>query len=496
MRRRSRRLASSPKIHRKPQAGDAPRPQGRGASGARGTFSPQRLADRLAALVPKYPDVSLCVAFSGGVDSSVLLAALAGLRAVGPGGPRGTARPSGDVRPRLRAVHVNHGIHPNAGKWVSHCRGFARRLGVTITVLTTKVVRSKGVSLEAAAREARYSLLAEHLERDEVLLTGHHEDDQLETVLLQLFRGSGLAGLAAMPELTRFATGQLARPLLPWSREQLAAWAQSKDLSWIEDDTNEDQSLDRNYLRGTVLPLVRNRWSGVGSAVARSARHAADGQKLLDEIARRDVARAADGASLNVGALRSLTSDRRRNALRFWIARSGHKLPDTRRLEEISGALLDARPDAKPHASWGEVSAHRDGGLLTLRPRARRATPALGETVWDWREAPRCILPSGQGTLEVIPDSSGPVDLALLPSPLTVRSRRGGERLRLHRGGPSRTLKNLLQEAHVPVTERAALPLLFAGAQLIAAADRWIDASVQVTPGPRRRGRILWRRPK
>ena len=425
------------------------------------------------------------MAFSGGVDSSVLLAALAGLRGSGLGAKRGL---------RVRAIHVNHGIHPNAGKWASHCRAFARRLGVPIKVLTTKVVRSKGISLEAAAREARYGLLVKHLESEEILVTGHHEDDQLETVLLQLFRGSGLAGLAAMPDLAQFARGQLARPLLPWSREQLVAWARAKDLTWIEDDTNEDQSLDRNYLRRTVLPLIRNRWSGVASSVARSARHAAEGQKLLDEIARKDVARAADGASLNVGALRALAPDRRRNALRFWIARAGHKLPDTRRLEEISGALLDARPDSKPQVSWGQVSAQRDGALLMLRPRA--AGSGASEVLWDWRNAPESTLHWGEGTLELRPDSNGPLDFELLPSPLTVRRRRGGERLRLRRGGPSRTLKNLLQEAHVPVTERAVLPLLFAGEQLLIAADLWISAAMQAAPGTTGRGRLVWRRLK
>ncbi len=434
--------------------------------------------------------MSLCVALSGGVDSSVLLAALADLRGAGRGARRGL---------RVRAIHVNHGIHPNAGQWAAHCRAFARRLGVPLTVLTTKVVRTKGVSLEAAARDARYGLLEQHLEPGEILLTGHHEDDQLETVLLQLFRGSGLAGLAAMPELTHFARGRLARPLLSWSREQLVAWAQTKELTWIEDDSNEDQSLDRNYLRRTVLRLIRSRWPGVGSSVARSARHAAEGQKLLDEIARKDVARAADGASLNVGALRALPPDRRRNALRFWIARSGHKLPDTRRLEQISGALLDARPDAKPQVSWGEVSAHREGGLLTLRPRPAPAGGgvgvARGEALWDWRAQRRWSLTASQGALELHADAKGPIDLDALPSPLTVRTRRGGERLRLQSGGPSRTLKNLLQEAHVPVTERAVLPLLFASEQLLVAGDLWISAAVQVGPGTKRRGRVRWLRP-
>jgi tRNA(Ile)-lysidine synthetase-like protein len=267
---------------------------------------------------------------------------------------------------RVRAVHVNHGIHPNAAKWAVHCRALGRRFGVPVRVLTTHVTRTPGVSLEAAARDARYALLADELEAGECLLTGHHEDDQLETVLLQLFRGAGLAGLAAMPAIAPFAGGSLARPLLSRSRVELEEWARSQALSWIDDDTNSDESLDRNYLRRQVLPLIHERWKGVGSAVSRSARHAAEGQRLLDALGRADVERASSGAALFVPALRALQPDRRRNALRFWIMQSGARVPDTSRLEEIAGPLIDARPDANPSVTWGNVTASRHADLLTI----------------------------------------------------------------------------------------------------------------------------------
>src|SRR5262249_52306409 len=153
------------------------------------------------------------------------------------------------------------------------------------------------------------------------------------------------AGLAAMPELASFAPGWHVRPLLPCSRAELLEWLQGAACSWIEDDTNTDETLDRNYLRRQVLPLVRARWRGVGTAVARSARHAAEAQRLLDMVARGDVERASCGADLFVSGLRALPLERRRNALRFWIARSGARLPDTSRLEELAGPVIDARPD-------------------------------------------------------------------------------------------------------------------------------------------------------
>src|SRR6185312_971686 len=299
----------------------------------RNRFGPDWLRERLSHLLPGYPDTRLCVALSGGIDSTALLAALAEAR---PAGRRGGTR---DVR--LRALHVNHGLHPNATRWSAHCRKLARRLGVPLSVIPVSVPRERGASLEEAARAARYRCFAQQLQRGEALLTAHTQDDQLETVLLQLLRGSGLPGLAAMPPVAPLGPGTLVRPLLARSRVELEAWAREHDLAWIEDDTNLDERFDRNYLRRRVLPAVRARWPGAGAAVARSARHAAEAQRLLTVLAQADLERARDGAALSVKALRSLPPDRRRNLLRWWIAASGRPAPDTRRLEEIAGPLID-----------------------------------------------------------------------------------------------------------------------------------------------------------
>ena len=238
-----------------------------------GTFGPEWVASELARLVPAFPDVSLCVALSGGVDSTALLAALAAKR------PRSL---------QLRALHVDHGLRPASKQWAAHCRKLARNLHVPLKVLATKVERFRGVSLEAAARDARYGLLTAALHPREILLTAHHSDDQLETVLLQLLRGSGLPGISAMPALAPFADGFLARPLLSRSRAELETWVREQGLTWVEDDTNVDESLDRNYLRLRILPLIRDRWPGAATAVARSARHAAEAQSLLDGLALAD----------------------------------------------------------------------------------------------------------------------------------------------------------------------------------------------------------------
>ncbi len=308
-----------------------------------------------------------------------------------------------------------------------------------------------------------------------------------------------------MPALAPFADGFLARPLLSRSRAELETWVREQGLTWVEDDTNVDESLDRNYLRLRVLPLIRDRWPGSATAVSRSARHAAEAQSLLDTLARADVDRASYGESLSIKTLRALPPARRRNALRFWIARSGYRTPDTRRLEELAGPLLDARPDANPFVTWGEgeegVRAQRYADLLSLQPMPREsaARPASTPTdlMWSWHDSPTYELPHNLGTLELEPDPRGPVDLDSLPHPLSIRWRRGGERLSPRPGGPRRALKNLLQEAHVPVTDRPQLPLLFStisGGKLLAVADLLFDETVQATPVSRRRARLRWKK--
>ena len=456
-------------------------------AGRGGSFGPQWLRERLARLLPEFPDVSLCVAFSGGIDSTALLAALAQLSADAP---------------RVRAVHIDHGLHPNAKRWSSHCRKLARRLGVGLKVSSVSVPRERGTSLEEAARTARYRCLAGQLRAGEVLLTAHTQDDQLETVLLQLFRGCGLPGLAAMAAVAPLGAAKMARPLLGCSRAQLESWVRARELPWVEDDTNLDERFDRNYLRRRVLPAVRQRWPGVAAAVARSARHAAEAQGLLTSLAQADLERASDGAALSVKVLRALPPPRRRNLLRLWIARGGRLVPDARRLEEIAGPLIEARPDAHPRVEWAREGAPglrcivtRQSDLLSLAddgPVLDSGAQAA-QVAWDWRASSCCRLPDG-GALELARDRHGPVDLDALPPQLAVTWRRGGERLRVRRGGPRRALKSLLQEAQVPPAQRARLPLVLADGALIAAADLWLDESVRALAQAPHRGRFVWRK--
>ena len=419
----------------------------------------------------------MCVAFSGGDDSTALLTLLAELPA---------------VRARLRAVHIDHGLHPESRSWARACRARCRLLQVPFATRRLRLARAKGQSLEALARGARYAALAALLRPGEVLLTAHHLEDQLETVLLQLLRGAGLPGLAAMPAVAPLGTGVLVRPLLGISRAQLQAVIQARGLRGLEDPSNADQSFDRNYLRRQVLPALLSRWPGAARTVARSARHIGAALELLDLLACADVARAADGPSLSAAALRALPLPRRRNALRFWISQSGRMAPDALRLEEIAVTLLAARVGANPVVSWGRNTVQRHAGLLTLD--AVRPAAAGYELSWHPHRTPRLALPAG-GRLELVPAALGLIDATALPLQVTVRTRRGGERLRPRRGGPSRSLKSLLQNEGISLIERQTVPLLFAGEELVAVGDLWVDARWQPGAQTARRMRLIWHRP-
>jgi tRNA(Ile)-lysidine synthase len=443
---------------------------------------PQTVDTWLAARLPEYPAVRLCVALSGGVDSAALLAALARAR---------DARPRA-ARPTLRAIHVDHHLHPASGEWSRHCRALARRWRVPLETVHARVPRGAGRSLEADARDARYGLLRAALHENEVLLTAHHADDQLETVLLQLLRGAGVRGLAAMPQIARFGPGVIARPLLSVSRAALVAWAREQGIEWIDDVTNADERFDRNFLRQRIVPMIRERWPAAADAVGRSARHAAEAQRLLDAVARADIERAADGAALSAQALRALDPDRRSNALRYWIARESIALPDSRRLREIAGPLLAARADANPVVAWGDAEVRRHGDRLTLA-RGRSVAPRDAR-VWDWKSQRAHVLPDGLGTLSLAADPHGPIDLDRAPDSVTVRWRAGGEYLRPEQGGPRRSLKSLLQSARLAPGEREGLPLIVDGERLLIAGDRWIDVSIQALSDSRARSRLVWQR--
>lgn len=299
----------------------------------------------------------LCVAFSGGVDSVALLHAARDLAAHQPG-------------LTLRAVHVDHGLQPAAPSWAAHCEEHCRRLAVPLEVVELRLEVGKGESVEAEARAERYAALAARLAPGECLLTAHHADDQLETVLLQLFRGAGVAGLAAMPESAPLGPGLHLRPWLDVARDELVAWATAAGLSWIEDPMNAESRYDRAFLRQSVLPAIRSRWPSVARTVGRSARHLGEAKRLLEALAEADgVALVDETGRLEIAGLIRLPRERQVNVLRWWITGQGLGTPSTARLESILRDVVPARPDAHPVVTWSTGEVRRWRGKLQAERR-------------------------------------------------------------------------------------------------------------------------------
>jgi tRNA(Ile)-lysidine synthase len=431
------------------------------------TFTSAWLGRRLRKLAGPLRGARLCVAFSGGADSTALLAALAALRA--------------RAHFQLRALHVNHHLQPGAAGFARAARGCARRLGVPCQVLDAPVRVPRGESPEAAARAVRYAALGTRLHAGEWLLLAQHQDDQVETLLLQLLRGAGVAGLAAMPE----RAGRVLRPLLPVTRAQLLAYLRRRRLRWSEDPSNADERYGRNFLRLRVLPALRERWPACGTTICRSAALAAEAQQLLAARADAALLDAVDGAALRVSALRGLGAADRRNALRRWLELRGLPMPDQRRLQELAGPLLRSRHDAQPFIHWPGALVRRHGDLLHAAGAAPLAAAAAGgapaSASWPWLR-------------ELLPDAHGELLRSALPVSVRVDFRGADGRVAGRPGG--RRLKRLLQQQRMPPWQRRAVPLVYAGRRLLAVGDRWQAGALRAGPGvaPAARCRLVWRR--
>lgn len=415
------------------------------------------------------PGATLKVAFSGGCDSHVLLYALTQLR--------------GPFALRLSAIHVDHGLHPMSRDWVERCREVCAQLQVDFTAERVEVrTAARSGGLEAAARRARYEVLAKCLGGGEILLTAHHQDDQAETVLQQLLRGGGPAGLAAMPAVAPFAGGWHARPLLGFRRARLVEYATREGLAWIEDSSNLDTRLARNFLRHRVLPLLEQRWPAATRCLVRSAGHAAEAAEALDGLARSDLrlCLGTDGA-VAVRTLRRLEIARQRSALRYWIRGVLGAPPQAQELDEILRQLAtDTRTrHAAITLAHGEVRRYRDRlWLLGTRGKAVAATPLS----WDF--ATPLPLPATDGQLRAVRTIGAGLSCARLAGrSVEVRFRAGGERVRRQGSGVHQSLKKLLQESGVPPWQRAWLPLVYADGVLAAIGEHWVATEFAAHPG-------------
>jgi len=427
------------------------------------------LPGRVAAvLAPEiFPGAHLALGLSGGLDSVALLSILLELA------------PS--LKFSLRAVHVNHGISPNAARWAEFCTGLCARLRIPLQLETVDIVPYRHLGLEGAARRSRYEAFA-RVDADFVVLA-QHCDDQAETLLLRLLRGAGLRGLAAMSPLRSISgtRARLLRPLLAVSRAEIETLARLRGLEWVEDESNADTIRRRNFLRHDVFPLLERQFPGARTTIARAAAHLAEARELLDEMARTDFERGAGAEGVDVADLQGLGEARAKNLLRYWCETKNIPPLSAARTGELLRQLKESRADARIGVAVPGWTFLRYRGKLYLR----RASETVGRNlceVWDGGNALPML--SLGGVLKFKPEEGRGLSLARLRAGhVTVRLRQGGERLRLDTNRPRRTLKNLFQERGIPPWRRDCLPLIFCGDELVSVPGIGDACEFRAAPG-------------
>ncbi len=377
------------------------------------------------------------------------------------------------LQARLRALHVDHGLQAESARWARACRDLAAAQGIAFDDLRVAVPQVAGQSPEAAARDTRYAALADRLEPGEVLLTAHHADDQLETILLQWLRGGGLRSIAGMAPIGRFgATAWQARPLLEFTRDELASWAAQQGLRWHDDPSNLDRRFDRNYLRLEVLPALRQRWPAVAATAGRVADFARDALAAEAACVAEDLPRVLAGTALELDALLTLPEPRQRALLRAWLAGLGLPPASARTLAALRRDVVIAAADRVPETRWPGAVVRRYRGRLhaeaatNVEPNEGRWSTVRGDTyVW-----------SSGSWMALLPDVGVGFSRERLPAHLDVRKRTGGEAFLPAGGAHHRPLRKWLQERDVLPWRRPTLPLLFAADRLIAVADLGVAA--------------------
>ena len=434
------------------------------------TFSPAFLASRFKELEEEAGKPQrYVIAFSGGLDSTVLAHALANLRH--------HDNHYADVP--VLAVHVDHGLQTESADWSVRCRDTAAAFEIDFRSLLVNVQMESGKGPEASARDARYSALHAELRNGDWLLSAHHREDQAETLLLNLIRGSGPAGVAGIGSLRRFGPGWLVRPLLNVDRADIQQYALDENLTWVDDPSNTDRRFDRNFLRHEVLPRLKSRWPDIAARLQRSAGHAGEAVQLLVELAEIDVEALGGGtARLPIDALSALSAPRQRNVIRYAIRDCGLSTPTALQLERIMKEVIPARVDAQPLVTWPGASVRRYRNGLYLLPQNLADQVESREL-----EGTELELGTGLGVLRFESGADIGISKALLDGGLTIKHRVGGERFSPYGQTYTRELKKLLQEEGVVPWMRDRLPLIYSGDRLLAVGDLWLAADAVTKPG-------------
>lgn len=412
-------------------------------------ISPELLESKLAQLTASS---QFCLALSGGLDSMVLLDLLTQLRQQKP-------------HFSVRAIHIHHGINKNADFWANVCKQICDEKQVPLIIQPLFLTPTKKRSLEELARCERYRHLKQLIQPNEVLLTAHHQDDQAETLLLQLLRGAGPKGLAAMPSVAIFGHGLLVRPLLAFNRDSLQKYAHAAQLRWLDDDSNQDRRFDRNFIRHEVLPIIKKRWPAANESLARSAKHCAQAHTFIENEIETHFNHVfnKDSKSLHIQRLKHYSLSVQAYLIRYWLQFLGFPLPSTKKLTILQTDIVGCKKDAQPLLCWKEVEIRRfNDHIYAMSPLALHDPKAV--IPWDFNSDLQ--LPANIGT--ITRDSLTALGLPPTLDQITVRFRQGGERCRLPGRLHSCSLKKLFHTWQIPPWLRDRIPLLYSQDKLVA----------------------------
>lgn len=449
----------------------------------------------IKSLSDKFPCHTFIVAFSGGVDSQALLHLIADVKA------------NCDISNDLLACHVNHGLSENSNDWQVFAQQQCDNLGITFKAVSVEVENKQRTSWEAQARDARYDALLSLAAKFEnaIILTGHHNDDQIETFLLAMKRGAGIKGLSSIAEISSRQGVIIARPLLTFSRAEIEQYAQEQELKWIEDESNSDTTFDRNFLRHDVVPILKARWPAIGKTIGRSAQHCSESQLLLDELAAEDLSKCLKNKGmLDVSALLNLSRPRFNNLIRYYLELRDMLMPSAKQLEQLYSQLT-AADDKTPAVSVGKHVFRRFGGALYLTKHFESVSgheiditemvTALGSS-----ETGKQIieLPDALGSITFIenaPCTEVPSDgnQSALKEFRIIRPVQGTKiSIRFRHHNPScwpdfrqkrRPLKKVLQELSIAPWQRKRLPLLYYDEELVAVVGYFVCKEFVATTG-------------
>ncbi len=410
---------------------------------------PFQLSHQLKPLLA--PKAKLLLALSGGVDSVVLLDQLVKLKP--------------QLNFVLEAMHIHHGISPNADQWASHCQSLCDQYQVPLTIQRLQLTPT-GLGLEATAREARYQALDQYQDHNcaypDYILTAHHQSDQAETVLLQLFRGAGVKGVSGMPLLAEHQ--RLLRPMLSVSKESILSYAKQHQLNWVEDESNQDTQFTRNFIRQEVMPLLTAQYPKIEQTLSAAAAHFAEAEGLNQALAELDAAGLIDGHRLNLLPLKPLPIARLKNVIRYWFALLQLPMPSAARLSEVVDQLFNSALDANIKLSHLDFYVMRYDNQAYLMPQSELPSAQAYEMVWQGEK--QLSLPNGY-TLQTREAIGEGIALKHLNNKLVIRSRQGGERLKLHQERPVKQIKQLFKEGNIPPWLRPKYPMLYSNDQFI-----------------------------